>query len=467
MNATPESPIIPFRRWRRWLKRLALIGATLLLAGLLWLFLSPDEPPPDLSDFAYEPLMLSDDQNAYALFLRAVTLAREKLSGIDDKRLAELANGENWDSALARQWLDGTDTVWTLWEQAGRTPQGQIPLSDEFPSGEMRKMAMLASIRARSLAATGKPDEAVAALLVDLALAQRIQQSRGNLFFFLNGAKIRNRASATLRDIAVEAKPSGSVLVQSIRQLEATRPNKDLFILALRLHLHSDLIKYLPEMLDRAKRGLSPLKDPEPYFTWVDPWLDEDTFEGKSLRFAVRFPLLFKPNQTLRIYADYARNMIAAVDREDGWRIPIRPDDAPTVSEVINFGWLHPSNFLGRRILAIMIPEDDPGELHIRPSEESRISVTEVFLALLLYHREHGNLPSSLDALVPGYLPLVPRDYYDGQPIRYSRDLRAVWSVRENGFKPTGLDPIDSVREKEIYLSLDFAAPKEATAPAR
>ena len=106
-----------------------------------------------------------------------------------------------------------------------------------------------------------------------------------------------------------------------------------------------------------------------------------------------------------------------------------------------------------------MIPEENPGELRVRPNEQSRISVTAAFLALLIYHREHGNLPPTLDALVPDYLPAVPRDYFDGQPIRYSRELRAVWSVHENGFRPVGLDPLDSVREKEIYLSLDFAAP--------
>jgi hypothetical protein len=34
-------------------------------------------------------------------------------------------------------------------------------------------------------------------------------------------------------------------------------------------------------------------------------------------------------------------------------------------------------------------------------------------------------LPQSLDALVPGYLPDVPADPFDGKPLRYN--TKALW----------------------------------------
>ena len=40
-------------------------------------------------------------------------------------------------------------------------------------------------------------------------------------------------------------------------------------------------------------------------------------------------------------------------------------------------------------------------------------------LALELYHRQHGDYPSSLDALTPQWLPKVPPARYDGRPIKY------------------------------------------------
>jgi len=40
-------------------------------------------------------------------------------------------------------------------------------------------------------------------------------------------------------------------------------------------------------------------------------------------------------------------------------------------------------------------------------------------IALILHHRRHGHWPEQLDALVPGLLPSVPVDRFDGQPLRY------------------------------------------------
>ena len=43
-----------------------------------------------------------------------------------------------------------------------------------------------------------------------------------------------------------------------------------------------------------------------------------------------------------------------------------------------------------------------------------------------------GNLPETLQALVPDYLPAVPRDPFDGQPFRYSTERRIIYSVGED-----------------------------------
>ncbi len=41
-------------------------------------------------------------------------------------------------------------------------------------------------------------------------------------------------------------------------------------------------------------------------------------------------------------------------------------------------------------------------------------------LALCEYQRQHGQYPDRLDDLVPGFLPRIPLDYADRQPLRYS-----------------------------------------------
>ncbi len=48
-----------------------------------------------------------------------------------------------------------------------------------------------------------------------------------------------------------------------------------------------------------------------------------------------------------------------------------------------------------------------------------RATVTSLWLNV--YRKEHGSYPDSLDQLVPTYLPEVPVDLFDGQPLRYRR----------------------------------------------
>lgn len=48
-----------------------------------------------------------------------------------------------------------------------------------------------------------------------------------------------------------------------------------------------------------------------------------------------------------------------------------------------------------------------------------RRDATLVAIALELYRRHNGDWPDDLDSLVPDFLPAVPLDRFDGQPIRY------------------------------------------------
>jgi len=64
-------------------------------------------------------------------------------------------------------------------------------------------------------------------------------------------------------------------------------------------------------------------------------------------------------------------------------------------------------------------------------------------IALKRYQLKHGNYPSDLKSLVPEFVPSVPLDPVDGQPLRYrlnSNGTFLLYSVGENG-KDDGGDP--------------------------
>ncbi|HJT32299.1 MAG TPA: hypothetical protein VJ783_09675 [Pirellulales bacterium] len=59
------------------------------------------------------------------------------------------------------------------------------------------------------------------------------------------------------------------------------------------------------------------------------------------------------------------------------------------------------------------------------------MDTARVAVAIERFRLRHAKLPESLDALVPEFLPEVPLDPFDGQPLRYRVDEAAykVYSV--------------------------------------
>lgn len=59
--------------------------------------------------------------------------------------------------------------------------------------------------------------------------------------------------------------------------------------------------------------------------------------------------------------------------------------------------------------------------------------ITDAMLAARRYELKHGQLPPSLAALVPDYLPTIPIDPFDGQPLRLNL-TDGTWRVYSIGF---------------------------------
>jgi hypothetical protein len=69
--------------------------------------------------------------------------------------------------------------------------------------------------------------------------------------------------------------------------------------------------------------------------------------------------------------------------------------------------------------------------------------MTRAAIALKRFQLRHGNLPPSLEALVPDFLAAVPFDYMSAKPVRYrtgSDGSYVIYSVGDDG-KDDGGDP--------------------------
>src|SRR5690606_3969828 len=145
-----------------------------------------------------------------------------------------------------------------------------------------------------------------------------------------------------------------------------------------------------------------------------------------------RLKLLFKPNQTIRLHADYTRRFIslAHTDQRALGASNLDQDFAAKNNPKNGF---NPVNLVGRLILSMTTGRMQP-MLADTFDHQSRLSATQAYLAVRAYQQNHdGALPPTLNALVPDYLPAIPLDYYDRAPIRYSREFRAIWSLGRDG----------------------------------
>jgi hypothetical protein len=88
-------------------------------------------------------------------------------------------------------------------------------------------------------------------------------------------------------------------------------------------------------------------------------------------------------------------------------------------------------------------------------------------IAVKRYQLRHGSLPPDLNALVPEFLPAVPRDPVDGHPLRYQvlpRDTFLLYSIGsdniDNGGDP---NPAPGSKTFQWQRGRDWVWPQPAT----
>lgn len=147
-----------------------------------------------------------------------------------------------------------------------------------------------------------------------------------------------------------------------------------------------------------------------------------------------RIPFLYKPNQTLNYVIpwylyyqsvvdlpfDEMRSTLTSAEKRLPYFCALRDE------------WL---NGYGKRAAHDILSPSVRGMLDLRLRQHSSCSIGGTLVALRRYHDANsGQLPASLEELVPDYLSSVPVDYADGLPIKYSKEMKALWSAGENHF---------------------------------
>jgi hypothetical protein len=379
--------------------------------------LRADEPPPDISDLRVDYTRPPEADNGYALLskLTASLPSAPNENSPEERHFARIfENKVAWNREIVAGVLGRyPPTLVDSVRRALEAPEFEAPevqsYEDAQPEiGRFRSLAQILTQQARLAWENQDHAKATELNLLVLKLGSLISQSRGPLITVLSGTAIETIAFGSIQKHADADSITPESLRHYLTQLGHYEIRPDDYHIAYKL----ETVVFANTLKSLKGSDLMSLAGGK-----KTPWAS-----------AAMLPGLWQPNRTVGWHADFIRAAISETPSE----LSSGPSAASArlMEHIDGVPWpRRAQNITGRILLAIVAPV--LGKLNItchRARASTRL--TQIYAALRLYHREHqGALPSSLDELVPGYLPAVPLDPFDDKPLRYSQELSTIWST--------------------------------------
>jgi hypothetical protein len=402
-------------------KKSRLVVLLLLVAGVAFLVARAliDAPPPDDADLRVTYKPIPDEENAYTYFNSAAE-ALQFPDGFDARtQLADLLKPDGWDQALADKLVTANEGVFRILDQGLACPHCQLPEVTGYDAllpylAPWRRIAMLGAVRAQWLLRGGRDEEAFEQAILIVRFGHRVQNGRGCLVAYLVGVAIEEiglrQTRRMLADCTLDPNHLGAYVPRLAGYGVSARGLAD----ALKVE-YVCACSMLEDLLEGKGSGA-------PH--------DAKTF--RKTRF-----LFLKPNKTKRAVAGTIRILIANASRT------YAEATIPDFSRVNKPWWtikaMASGNAVGKMLYGELMPALERASL-MKCRTNVSVAATQVSIALRCYQLEHGELPDSLDALVPKYFDAVPLDDYDGEPIRYSKQKKVIYSVGDDLVDSGGAD---------------------------
>ncbi len=354
-----------------------------------------------------------------------------------------LLNGEAWTPERIAKWGADLDAVADRARVIAAMPlaQGSRPRSfaEIMPSAELREVTRHLLLAAWVRWETGRRDEAAEVVGVAWKLGLMVRDARGPLIDYLIGIAGMGMSEEAMRQMAARAEVEAGQVRAWLGVLSSVEPWGD---------------SYAHTLKNEASLVLRLLSDHTAGEAAESRWGGAVVVAVAKTR--VLFPLIYKRNITVGIYADHVRHQLGVPELKmaDLLKQSRGLSGCPHCDGLLEDWWRRPYNLYGQ-VLVSMVAPSFSSISQTRLNSFSRTSLTRTFLALRLWHLERGALPERLDELVPEYLPAVPVDYVDGAPIRYSRELGVVWSAGEKNLVISAAD--QEIHPREMVGWLTFA----------
>ena len=397
---------------RRSRKRLIIGGLALLVVILVCVWFFVDAPPPDDADLRITYEDIPEGENAFTYFRLAVEKLAWPTDPAQGRLLHELVSHDEWDEAVVTSALEDNHDVLALTEQGLSCARHRLPeiktYDDELAliptTARWSCVSELGGARAKLLFLRGRQDDAFAQALQMVRFCHVVEGGGCSASLWRCASWDKQRELAQIRRMLADTSLGPERLRWYAQALESYRVNEQGFADALRTEY-----RCLIALID-APAAPGPMDD------WIG---------GSDTPFHLRF-LRFKPNKTKRLVASGIRTMIAGISKPFGEaKLPRVPQPFGVRYEVRivlsdNGEGLLTYHFLMGTLLRVY---------HVKCQENCAVEATRIQIALRCYQLEHGELPETLDELVPEYFESVPLDDFDGKPMKYSKEKRVVYAV--------------------------------------
>ena len=394
------------RRKRRLLLTAIVLAPPVALV-CAWAFI--DAPRPDDADLRITYDDIPDEENAFTYFNRAaeeLTWPKGFRSGRD---LEDLLEDDGWDARLAAKILMPNKKVFDLIKRGLSSPRFQVP---EITGPETllpylvpwRDIGRLGVVRAKLLFERDRQREAFEQAIQVARFGVRIQNGHGAWINYCLGNSIRQTALVQFRKMLGTTTLPPEMLAPRIRQLDDLRASPDGFADALRVEYMINCVA-----VDDFAEGRGDLSD----FCggWAHP-------SGRYM--------LFKRNKTKRLLAGVSRLLMPNATRTytEASFAPYPDWDSRKFKVKAHLS----GNGKGLLLYRMLMTPGSRMQM-LKCAENCSVAATQIQIALKCYKAEHGDLPDTLDKLVPKYFKTVPLDDFDGKPMKYSKAKRVIYAV--------------------------------------
>ena len=394
--------------------------------------INKDLPAVNDADLVLSKLNIPNEQNGFFQVVEVASTTFAMMDPTDAGKVRDIVDGRIWDSDAAARVLANNQNALNALVEGAQKPYFQAPNTmDPETYGYTAILTYLNTTRlagqyyaldALYLAHSGREQEAFDTALAGVAVGSKLVSSQGSLIHHFVGLSVEQMDLNAIRLIIASSSTSTVILKQIAERLKGYVDDGSGLQKTLRFDYHG-----MKNTINQLAHGDADAADEFGGLVKATQEIDRTSF-------------FFHPNQTIQDAADYKRKIIEIarlgcgpsqekgekIAEQDRYLVAYKQSATNPLSL-----YLKP-NAIGRLLNSIIfVSLSSAVEKHCKYNV--LVAATRLTAGLKAYSIEHkGQLPGSLDELVPTYLSDMPLDPFSSQPFKYNPEKKIIYSVGES-----------------------------------